>query len=489
MPLDSLTAPWRRDIGNWIGGGEQAAQGGGWVEDVDPATSEVVARVARAGAEDVEAAVAAATAAAGPWGALPWTDRADLLDRVAAGIEARLEAFAAVESEDNGKPVSLARAVDISRAIANFRFFAGAIRHQETGFHDMGGAFNYTLRQPLGVVGLITPWNLPLYLLTWKVAPALAMGHTVVAKPSELTPRTAHLLAEVMAEVGVPDGVYNVVHGYGGEAGAAITAHPGVAAVSFTGGTATGRHVAAAVAPRFARLSLELGGKNPTLVFADADFEAALAGAHRAAFSNQGQICLCGSRLLVERPIYDRFVEALVARVSATRVGDPRSSEVDMGALVSLDHRDKVEGYLGLAVEEGGRILCGGTRPTLPAPFDRGAFLRPAIVGGLGQGCRAVQEEIFGPVLTVQAFDTEEEALALANGVRYGLAASVWTNDLGRAHRVAARLESGMVWVNTWMLRDLRVPFGGVKESGVGHEGGAWSLRFYSEEKNVCVKL
>ena len=375
--------------------------------------------------------------------------------------------------------------------MANFRFFAGAARHDATGFHEMtaASALNYTLRRPVGVCALITPWNLPLYLLTWKVAPALAMGNPVVCKPSELTPRTAALLAEVIHEVGLPEGAFNLVHGFGPECGAPLVAHPAVSAVSFTGGTATGERVAASAAPAFKKLSLELGGKNATIVFDDADFDAAVAGAARAAFANQGEICLCGSRILVQRGLHDRFVDALVERVSALRVGDPSDADSDLGALVSFDHRDKVEGYLRLAAEEGGTIRCGGRRPALAAPFDGGAFLEPAVVTGLAPSCRTATEEIFGPVVTVHPFDTEEEAVAIANGVRYGLAGSVWTNDLRRAHRVAAAIHSGMVWVNTWLLRDLRVPFGGVKDSGVGREGGAYSLSFYSEVKNVCVKL
>ena len=475
---------------NHIAGRAQPALGGAWLDDIDPSTGQVHARIPRSGAADVDAAVAAALAAqAGPWSQTNWVERADVLDRIADGLQARLEELALAESHDQGKPVSLARRVDIPRSIANFRFFAGAIRHQETGCHDMGHSINYTLRQPLGVCGLITPWNLPLYLLTWKVAPALAMGNTIVAKPSELTPHTATLLAEIIADAGVPDGVFNLVHGLGGEVGAAMTAHPGIKAISFTGGTSTGRLVAAAAAPQFKKLSLELGGKNPTLIFADADLDKAIAGAARAAFTNQGEICLCGSRILVQRPVYEAFVAGLVAQVSAMKVGDPRAEDTDLGALVSEDHRDKVEGYLRLAVEEGGTIACGGKRPALAPPLDGGFYLEPTVITGLSPSCRTATEEIFGPVVTVHPFDTEEEALEIANSVRYGLASSIWTTNLGRAHRVAARIHAGMVWVNCWMMRDLRVPFGGMKESGVGREGGAWSLRFYSEERNICIHL
>jgi len=353
----------------------------------------------------------------------------------------------------------------------------------------MDGAINYTLRKPVGVAGLITPWNLPLYLLSWKVAPALAMGNTIVAKPSEVTPMTAALLAEVFDEVGAPAGIFNLVHGLGGDAGQAIVEHPDVKLVSFTGGTATGRRVAATAAPMFKKLSLELGGKNPTVVFADADFEEAVQGAARAGFANQGQICLCGSRLLVERPIYDKFVDALVKQVSSLKVGNPSDPDTDIGSLVSLAHREKVESYVALAQEEGGTIAHGGKRPELEGGHADGAFLMPTIVTGLDANCRTATEEIFGPVVTVHPFDTEEEALTIANGVQYGLAASVWTSDLKRAHRFSAALDSGMVWVNTWLLRDLRVPFGGMKDSGVGREGGKYSLGFFSEARNVCIKL
>ncbi len=472
-----------------IGGTRRAPASGAYIDDIGPATGEVIARVPRGDEVDVDAAVGAAhDALRGAWGRATRHERADLCDAIADAIEARLDELAELESRDTGKPVALARSLDVPRAVANFRFFAGAVRHDATGAHEMDGALNYTLRRPLGVVGLITPWNLPLYLLSWKVAPALACGNAVVAKPSELTPLTASALADIVQEVGAPAGAFNLVHGLGGEAGQALVEHPRVAAISFTGGTATGAHVARTAAPQFKKLSLELGGKNPTIVFADCDFDATVEGTVRAGFLNQGQVCLCGSRILVERPLYDRYVEALIARVGAMRIGDPSDPATELGALVSAAHREKVESYIALAKAEGGTVH-GGERPSLPAPFDRGAFVRPAVVTGLAPECRTAQEEIFGPVVTVHPFDTEDEAIAIANGVRYGLAANVWTNDLRRAHRVSAALETGMVWVNTWLLRDLRVPFGGVKDSGVGREGGVHSLEFFTESRNVCIKL
>lgn len=486
-----MTAPAPRTLANFVGGAFVPPAAGATLDDVDPATARVVARVPRSGAEDVDAAVAAAARAFEGWSRAPVAERADLLDAVAREIERRADEIAALESLDTGKPLTVARAVDVGRAVANFRFFAGAVRHDETPCHEMDGALNYTLRRPIGVAGLVTPWNLPIYLLSWKTAPALAMGNAVVAKPSELTPLTANALAEIFRDVGAPAGVFNLVHGLGAEAGEALVRHPRVGVVSFTGGTATGARVAAVAAPLFKKLSLELGGKNATIVFADADVEAALAGARRAAFLNQGQVCLAGSRLLVEAKdgFFERFVEAFVARASAMKVGAPSDPAVDVGALVSEAHRGKVEGYVTLARAEGGTIRCGGTRPELPPPYDAGAFLAPTVITGLSPTCRTATEEIFGPVVTVHPFETEDEAVRLANGVRYGLSASVFTSHLSRAHRVAAALDTGMVWVNTWLLRDLRTPFGGVKESGVGREGGRWSLEFFSETKNVCVQL
>ncbi|MEE2829992.1 MAG: aldehyde dehydrogenase [Myxococcota bacterium] len=478
------------DLLHYIDGAFVASANGASFANHNPATGEKLADVARGDAGSIDQAVQAARAALkGPWGSTSSAERADLLDAIADALEARSDELVALESADTGKPVGLAGSVDIPRAVSNFRFFAGAVRHTETGCHPMEGALNYTPRRPVGVLGLITPWNLPLYLLTWKVAPALAMGNTLVAKPSEVTPMTAGALAEVMHELGVPRGVFNLVHGYGAEVGQPLVEHRDVGGVSFTGGTETGARVAAAAASSFKKLSLELGGKNSSIVFADCDFEATVAGVARAGFANQGQVCLCGSRVLVERPLLERFTEALVAEVAQRRPGDPSHPETNFGSLVSLAHREKVESYIALAREEGGDVLLGGKRPSLEPPFDQGAFLEPALVAGLPHDSRTATAEIFGPVVTIHPFDSEEEAVAIANEVRYGLAASVWTADLGKAHRVSAALETGMVWVNTWLLRDLRVPFGGVKDSGLGREGGRYSLEFFSESRNVCVKL
>ena len=477
-------------VTHWIDGEARPSRSGDTFDNIAPATAKLLSRVSRGDASDVQDAVdAAQRALRGPWGQHSRIERADILDRIAAGLEARSDELARIESEDTGKAVSLAKRIDIPRAIANFRFFAGAIRHGEAPCHEMADALNYTIRKPVGVVGLITPWNLPLYLLSWKTAPALAMGNAIVAKPSELTPRSASILAEVCAEAGLPAGAFNLVHGFGAEAGQAIVSHPDVRGVSFTGGTSTGAHVAATAAPLFKKLSLELGGKNATVVFDDADLDSAVTGAVRAGFTNQGQVCLCGSRVLVQRGIYERFVERFVDAVKALKVGDPSAAETAIGSLISRDHRDKVESYVALAKQEGGVIACGGTRPSLEGVLAEGAFINPTIVTGLAPTCRTATEEIFGPLVTVHPFDTEEEALAIANGVRYGLAASVWTQDLKRAHRVAHSLEAGMVWVNTWLKRDLRVPFGGVKDSGVGREGGTWSLSFFSEAINICIDL
>ena len=476
---------------NFIGGEFRPPCAGNFLRDVNPSTGETIAEIADSDETDVDAAVAAASRAFPSWRKTPAEERSKLLMRLSDLIEEHLDALASLESEDSGKPVSLARRLDVPRAVRNFRFFATAILHAETRCHPMDDqALNYTLRQPLGVAGLISPWNLPLYLLTWKIAPAIAAGNCCVAKPSELTPLTANRLAELAREADIPPGVINIVQGRGASAGRALTSHPGVPLISFTGGTRTGADVAAQTGPLFKKVSLELGGKNPNIVFADANLEDAVAGSIPSSFANQGEICLCGSRIFVERSVYGEFLDRFLDRTKRLRVGDPIDAATEVGALISEAHRRKVSGYVELARQEGGEVLCGGGVPAdLPERLRGGYFLEPAVIVGLGPECRVVQEEIFGPVVTVTPFDSTDEAVAYANGSRYGLSASVWTRDLGRAHRVAAAIESGTVWVNTWLLRDLRVPFGGMKESGVGREGGFESLDFFTEAKNVCIKL
>ncbi|HXH90046.1 MAG TPA: aldehyde dehydrogenase [Thermoanaerobaculia bacterium] len=468
-----------------MGGEFRAPVSGLYFDDVNPATTEVIAEVPDSDERDIDNAVRAAKAAFPAWSKTPAAERSRLLLNLAVLVEQNLDELARMESIDNGKALSLAKKLDIPRAVLNFRFFATAILHQASEAHVTdAAALNYTLRQPLGVVGLISPWNLPLYLLSWKIAPAIAAGNTCIAKPSELTPLTANRLAELSIEAGIPPGVINIVHGYGAKAGRALTCHDDVAAISFTGGTVTGAAVAANAAPRFKKISLELGGKNPNLIFADADLDDAVATSIRSSFWNQGEICLCGSRIFVERSIHDVFVERLVAATKKLRIGDPLDEATDIGALISDAHLRKVMGYIDLAKQEGGTIVTGGNRVDRP-----GYFLEPTIVTGLGCDCRVLQEEIFGPVVTITPFDDEEEAVRFANSTRYGLSATVWTRDLSRAHRVAAALDSGTVWINCWLLRDLRVPFGGMKESGLGREGGFDSLMFFTEAKNVCVKI
>jgi aminomuconate-semialdehyde/2-hydroxymuconate-6-semialdehyde dehydrogenase len=473
------------EVRNFIGGRFVAPRSGAYFVDVNPATEEVIARVPDSGAEDVDDAVRAGKAAFPAWSRTPVAERSRLLLRLADLIEEHFEELAELESRDSGKAISLARRLDIPRASSNFRFFATAILHQASEAHlTDAAALNYTLRQPLGVAGLISPWNLPLYLLSWKIAPAIAAGNTCVAKPSELTPLTANRLAELSLDAGIPSGVINIVQGYGAGAGEAITSHPDVPLISFTGGTATGAKVAAAGAPLFKKLSLELGGKNPNLIFADADLDDAIATSVRSSFWNQGEICLCGSRIFVERPIYASFVDRFAAAAKQLRIGDPLDEATDVGAVISEAHLRKITGYIELAKQEGGTIVAGGNRVN-----RKGYFVEPTVITGLGCHCRVLQEEIFGPVVTITPFNGEEEAIAFANSTRYGLSATIWTRDLQRAHRVAAALDSGTVWINCWLLRDLRVPFGGMKESGVGREGGFESLNFFTEAKNVCVKL
>lgn len=477
-------------IQNYINGKLIAPQSNQYIDNINPATGKVYSFIPDSDERDVELAVSAATNAFPKWSAMSSEKRSGLLIKLSELISQHLERFAIAESIDNGKPVWLARQVDIPRAVANFHFYATAALHLSTETHSMGDiALNYTLRTPIGIAGCISPWNLPLYLFTWKIAPALASGNCVVAKPSEITPMTAYLLSELAIEAGIPPGVLNIVHGYGHKVGKAIVAHPKIPAISFTGGTKTGEEIARVAAPMFKKLSLELGGKNPNIIFADCDFEKALNTTVRSSFSNQGEICLCGSRIFIERSIYDKFKNAFVEEIKKLKVGNPLQDESWLGAIVSKPHLEKVLFYIDLAKQEGGKILCGGNKITLTGENSEGYFLEPTVIEGLKYDCRTNQEEIFGPVVTLQPFDEVDEVLMYANSTSYGLAATVWTENLTRAHTVAARLHSGIVWVNCWLLRDLRTPFGGVKNSGVGREGGFEALKFFTEEKNVCIRL
>jgi aminomuconate-semialdehyde/2-hydroxymuconate-6-semialdehyde dehydrogenase len=469
---------------HWIDGRATPASNGRWLPVFDPATAQPFAEVAAGDATDVNAALAAAERAFPAWSSLPNAERARWMERLADALEARLEDFAHAESRDGGKPIRLAREVEIPRAVSNLRFFAHAATQFASESHHGQAGLNYTLRQPLGVVATISPWNLPLYLFTWKIAPALAAGNTVVAKPSEVTPHTATMLAELAAQIGFPAGVLNVVHGLGPDVGEALVTDARTKAISFTGSTAVGKRIATLAAPLLKKVSLELGGKNPTLVFADSDWEAHLDTLVRSAFQNSGQICLCGSRILVERRIYSVFRDALVERALALRVGDPIDANNDLGPLVSQAHFDKVLAAIARAKAEGGQVRCGGRALDRP-----GWFVAPTVIDGLGPECATNREEIFGPVATLQAFEDDDEALARANAGDYGLAASVWTRDLNRAHRFAARLHCGMVWINTWLMRDLRTPFGGMGQSGLGREGGMEAMRFFTEARNVGIAL
>jgi aminomuconate-semialdehyde/2-hydroxymuconate-6-semialdehyde dehydrogenase len=476
-------------VGNFIDGQFVEPVGGKYLDNIEPATGRPYAQVADSDARDVDLAVAAAEKAFAEWSKKPAAERSRFLLRIADLIERDLEKLARAESIDTGKPLSLARTLDIPRAASNFRFFATAILHTESEAHITDNvAFNYTLRQPRGIAGLISPWNLPLYLLSWKIAPAIAVGNTAIAKPSELTPMTAYILCEIIREAGLPHGVLNVVHGTGPNVGFAITAHPKINTISFTGGTVTGRKVAEACAPLFKKVSLELGGKNPNIIFADADLEAAISGSVRSSFANQGQICLCGSRVFVERSVYKDFVQRFIEMASQLRIGDPLDDKTDQGAIASKTQLDKIKFYVDLAQKEGGKVALGGKAPeSINERCRDGYFFQPTVITDLPVSCRTNREEIFGPVVTITPFDNEEEVITYANDCEYGLASSVWTQNLARAHRVAEQINTGTVWVNCWLLRDLRVPFGGMKQSGVGREGGEEALHFFTEPKNVCI--
>ncbi|MEM7162605.1 MAG: aldehyde dehydrogenase [Bacteroidota bacterium] len=471
---------------NFINGDFVPAATHSAIDVYDPSIGQVYAKVPDSDIQDVNAAFLAAEKAFPSWSSMSANQRSEIMYKIASLVDENLERLAKAESKDNGKPFWLAKKVDIPRASANMRFFAQAITQFSTSSHEMQDAINYTLRQPLGVVGTISPWNLPLYLFTWKIAPALAAGNTVIAKPSEVTPMSAFLFAELCREAGLPKGVLNIIHGNGAKVGAEITKHPGIKAISFTGSTRVGKEIAAVASPMFKKVSLEMGGKNPNIVFADCDYDKMLSTTIRSSFANQGQICLCGSRILVESSIYDRFKSDFVERCQALKVGHPLNEDSKQGTIVSKAHYEKVLRHIDIAKEEGGRILCGG-KAVFPEGFEGGWYIEPTIIEGLDQNCRTNQEEVFGPLVTIMPFDTEEEALAAANATEYGLSATIWTENVSRVQRISRQISAGIVWVNCWLHRDLRTPFGGVKNSGVGREGGNEALRFFTEAKNVCV--
>ena len=477
------------NIKNYINGQFQNAIHNKWIDNYNPANGEVYAQIPNSSKEDVEQAYQSAKAAFKGWSQTTLEERSRIMLKISELIDANLDTLAEAESKDNGKPIWLAKAVDIPRASSNFRFFANAITQFASESHESVGenTINYTLRQPIGVIGCISPWNLPLYLFTWKIAPAIAAGNCVVAKPSEVTPMTAYLLGKICNKAGLPKGVLNIVHGLGTTTGQAIVEHPNIKAISFTGGTVTGVHIAKTAAPLFKKLSLELGGKNPNIIFADCDYEDMLATTVRSSFANQGQICLCGSRIFVEASIYEQFKTDFVERVKALKVGHPSKAYTKVGALVSKSHLEKVIHYIDIAKEEGGEILCGGKKIIIKG-YENGYYMEPTVIEVKTNDCRVNQEEIFGPVVTIMPFTAEEEALQMANNVVYGLSATLWTNNLKRTMRMSNQLQAGIVWVNTWLMRDLRTPFGGTKASGVGREGGFEALRFFTEPKNVCIK-
>lgn len=475
---------------NYINGELVAPANGKYIDNYNPSTGKVYSSIPDSEEEDVKTAVEAANAAFPGWATMKKEERSNWMMRLADLLEKRLEEFAVAESMDNGKPLWLSRSVDIPRAVSNLRFFATGLLHFASEAHSMEGhAINYTLRDPIGLAGCISPWNLPLYLFTWKVAPALAAGNCVIAKPSEITPMTAYLLSKLCVEIGFPKGVFNIVHGLGGKAGNAIVSHPDIKAISFTGGTKTGAHIASIAAPMFKKMSLELGGKNPVVIFADCNWEQMMKTTINSSFTNQGEICLCGSRIMVERGAYDKFKKEFVEKTKALKVGPPMEESSRLGAIVSKQHYDKILSYIELAKQEGGKVLCGGKAIKMNGEQAEGWYIEPTVIEGLPYDCRTNMEEIFGPVVTIMPFDTEDEAMQLANSTEYGLTSMLWTENLTRAHTLAARLRSGIVWINCWLLRDLRTPFGGVKSSGVGREGGWEAMRFFTEPKNICIKL
>tara|TARA_B110000238_G_scaffold72465_1_gene79675 strand:- start:4355 stop:5797 length:1443 start_codon:yes stop_codon:yes gene_type:complete len=477
------------NIKNYINGEFVNPIESNWMPNYNPSTGEVSGKIPNSTKKDVEKAYEAAEKAFPKWSNTTLEERSKILSKIAALILEHLDILAVAESKDNGKPLSLAREVDVPRAASNFQFFANAITQFSSEAHESVGfnAVNFTLRQPIGVVGCISPWNLPLYLFTWKIAPAIAAGNCVVAKPSEITPLTAFLLGEILQEAGLPKGVLNIVHGLGTTVGNAIVAHPKIKAISFTGGTKTGAHIASIAAPMFKKLSLELGGKNPNIIFADCDYDKMIATTVRSSFSNQGQICLCGSRILVEEKIYDKFKKDFIQKVAQLKVGNPSEESTKIGALVSFAHLEKVKGYIDNASKDGGKVLFGGNKVVVTGS-ENGYYLQPTIIEVTDNKCSLNQEEVFGPVVTIMPFKTDMEALQLANDVKYGLSATVWTHDLNRSMQFSKQLQTGIVWVNTWMLRDLRTPFGGQKDSGVGREGGVEALRFFTVPKNVCIQ-
>ena len=472
---------------NYISGSFIEPDSGEWMEDYSPATGEIIGHVPKSQKSDVNKAVQAAKDALPSWSSLTYVERSEWLDKIADNLESKYEEIAQLESKDTGKPISLAREVDAYRSVKNFRFFAEIIRNLESEHFEMEDANNRIIYKPVGIGALITPWNLPLYLLSWKVAPAIGMGNTVVCKPSELTPMTADLLMKAIHEIGLPKGVINLVHGDGIGAGSPLVSHQDVNLVSFTGGTSTGAIVAQSAAPSFKKLSLELGGKNSSIIFNDCDLDKTVPGVVRSGFLNQGQVCLCGSRILVQESIYDEFVERFVNEVENMKIGDPSNEDTKLGALISPEHLLKIEEYIHIAKDEGGTILTGGY-PCLPEEFEKGNWIAPTVIADLKVNSRCSTEEIFGPIVTIHKFSSEEDAIKIANNTRYGLAGSIWTTDLEKGNRVAEQIHTGMIWINTWLHRDLRVPFGGVKDSGVGREGGKWSLGFFSETMNICTK-